>query len=234
MQQHNSMLEKRDDSVIPSMSEDEAKIFQKRILKEVGVDENRVIMKEVLLAEYIGLKMEKDKREKVERKIIKLQEKVARLEEQNDVCRELYGEKITEVQELKQENEELNANLRRHTARNEDCHCVICMHTIENAVTLVPCLHTFCGGCVTLMADRVDALNCPLCQSPAMQAGRNSHFNNLVQHYVSLNPELRRPLAEREAQEAIDFFNLHGLRPIRNRNPSPRRRGRGGRGGRGR
>ena len=44
----------------------------------------------------------------------------------------------------------------------EELECAICMQIIYKAVTLIPCLHNYCGGCISDNIKRGN-ITCPIC-----------------------------------------------------------------------
>ena len=76
--------------------------------------------------------------------------------------------------------------------------------TMHQAVSLMPCLHTFCGGCFSDWMDR--SKECPTCREPVTEVKKNSLINSLIENYLSLNPQLKRSKEELETIEKRNKF----------------------------
>ncbi|KAJ3045169.1 hypothetical protein HK097_001264 [Rhizophlyctis rosea] len=83
--------------------------------------------------------------------------------------------------------------------------CGICHDVLYKAVSVVPCLHTFCGGCYSDWLRRSN--QCPQCRVRATSASRNHIVNNLVESFLTLNPEKRREAEELAELDRKDRFN---------------------------
>ena len=57
--------------------------------------------------------------------------------------------------------------------------CAICMETRVEPVQL-PCLHSFCGGCVQSLKQAGVKQVCPLCREPIPESSAEFHFNKAV------------------------------------------------------
>ena len=57
--------------------------------------------------------------------------------------------------------------------------CAICMETRVEPVQL-PCLHSFCGGCVQSLKQAGVKQVCPLCREPIPESSVDFHFNKAV------------------------------------------------------
>ena len=84
---------------------------------------------------------------------------------------------------------------------SDDLMCVICTEIIHQCVTLMPCLHNCCGGCYSLWMDR--SKECPACREPVAEVKRNVTVSNIIESYLTSNPELRRTAEElKELEES--------------------------------
>ena len=75
--------------------------------------------------------------------------------------------------------------------------CPICYEYIYRCATLIPCLHNFCGSCISKWIKDSDA--CPQCRQSYTDVKRNSTLNNLIEGLLNRNPYLRK--SEEEYQE---------------------------------
>jgi E3 ubiquitin-protein ligase CHFR len=79
--------------------------------------------------------------------------------------------------------------------------CGICYEYIYQAATLIPCMHTFCGACISdcLQRDkklkRIELL-CPTCRKPAEKIVKDHSVNNLVEQLLLSRPDKRRSAAD--------------------------------------
>ena len=84
--------------------------------------------------------------------------------------------------------------------------CGICYMTMHQAVSLMPCLHTFCGGCFSDWVARQK--DCPSCRVAVNEIKKNSLINSLIENYLLLNPQLKRQEDEiRDLEEKNIFKN---------------------------
>lgn len=68
----------------------------------------------------------------------------------------------------------------------------------------MPCLHTYCGGCLSDWLKR--SKECPICREQAITVKKNSLINNTIESYLQVNPSLKRDPAELETQEKMNIF----------------------------
>lgn len=86
---------------------------------------------------------------------------------------------------------------------SKEMNCGICLDVIYNCVTLLPCLHNYCGACISAwMKKKV----CPLCKEPINRLKKNPQMNSLIEMMLRLEPEKRKPDAEREEMDQKDYF----------------------------
>ena len=62
---------------------------------------------------------------------------------------------------------------------------------MHQAVTLMPCLHNFCGGCFSDWMDR--AKDCPSCRNQVLEVKKNSFVNSMIANFLLANPDERDP-----------------------------------------
>ncbi|KAK6968516.1 E3 ubiquitin-protein ligase CHFR [Biomphalaria glabrata] len=87
-------------------------------------------------------------------------------------------------------------------AFSETLVCSICQELLHDCISLQPCMHSFCSGCYSEWMDRSD--ECPSCRLKVERINKNHLVNNLVEAYLKLKPEKRRP--EEELNE-LDMKN---------------------------
>jgi E3 ubiquitin-protein ligase CHFR len=80
--------------------------------------------------------------------------------------------------------------------------CCICCEFLYQCVTAVPCMHNFCGACMTDWVDRQEKnkaeVVCPQCRVRTEKIVRSAAINNLVEAYLQSNPEKNRSKESRE------------------------------------
>ena len=64
--------------------------------------------------------------------------------------------------------------------------CGICYMIMHQAVTLMPCLHTYCGGCFSDWIKR--SKDCPGCRDPVLMVRKNALVNSSIDSYLLVNP----------------------------------------------
>jgi E3 ubiquitin-protein ligase CHFR len=74
----------------------------------------------------------------------------------------------------------------RSATMSEEMKCGICLEIIYQCVTLMPCLHNFCGGCYSTWMKR--NTNCPKCRDPVSEVRRNTALNNIIEAFLAGNP----------------------------------------------
>jgi Cysteine rich domain with multizinc binding regions/Zinc finger, C3HC4 type (RING finger) len=86
---------------------------------------------------------------------------------------------------------------------SDELSCGICLDLLHNCVTLVSCLHNFCGACITSWLKNG---TCPLCKAAITKAKKNAPINNIVASVLQKHPEKVRPQAELEQMDKRDLF----------------------------
>jgi E3 ubiquitin-protein ligase CHFR len=86
----------------------------------------------------------------------------------------------------------------------EQFDCGICYLIMHQAVTLMPCLHSYCGGCFSDWLQR--SKECPNCRESVIEVKKNSLINSLIENYLSLNEHLRREAADMEMCTKRNIF----------------------------
>lgn len=72
----------------------------------------------------------------------------------------------------------------------EQFDCGICYEIMHEAVTLMPCLHSFCGGCFSDWINRHK--DCPHCRENVSTVKKNSNFNSIIESFLNMNPAQKR------------------------------------------
>lgn len=68
--------------------------------------------------------------------------------------------------------------------------CLLCNELVYQCVTLEPCLHKFCGGCLTGWTQ--DKTTCPYCGEHFLEAFRNVLVDERIREYLKKHPENQR------------------------------------------
>ncbi|KAL9074746.1 MAG: hypothetical protein Q9161_002115 [Pseudevernia consocians] len=85
--------------------------------------------------------------------------------------------------------------------------CSICMQVLHQPLTLLDCLHTFCGFCLkewfALQASRASSSNpnpisCPSCRAPVRDTRPDAKVTTLLDMYLQANPSRARDKEEKE------------------------------------
>merc|ERR1719272_1409048 len=84
----------------------------------------------------------------------------------------------------------------------QSVHCRLCGESpIHRCITVVPCGHNFCLGCVLVWRQK--SHSCPQCQEPVKQAVRNHSMDGVIDTFLDAHPESARPGA---SLQILDFF----------------------------
>ena len=83
--------------------------------------------------------------------------------------------------------------------------CGICFEVMHQVVTLMPCLHNYCGGCFSDWLKR--SKECPHCRDIVVEVKKNATLNNVVLNYLELNPDEKRDPEELREVEEKNIFN---------------------------
>ncbi|KAI4144685.1 MAG: hypothetical protein L6R39_004078 [Caloplaca ligustica] len=85
--------------------------------------------------------------------------------------------------------------------------CSICTEVLFQPLTLLDCLHTFCGSCLKewfssqasqASTDRPNPYTCPSCRASVRDTRPNSTVTTLLDMYLQANPRRRRSEEEKE------------------------------------
>jgi hypothetical protein len=83
---------------------------------------------------------------------------------------------------------------------------------MHQPVSLIPCLHTYCGGCFADWMER--SKECPNCRKPVMMVNKNAQTNSTIESYLLINPQLKRDPKEIEELEKKNVFKNEVVRII--------------------
>jgi len=87
---------------------------------------------------------------------------------------------------------------------SDEMTCCICLSLIYDCATTMPCLHNFCGSCLSQSIET--SLNCPKCREPLEKVKRNTTINNIINLYLESNPDKKRPPEECKEMDLINKF----------------------------
>jgi hypothetical protein len=99
--------------------------------------------------------------------------------------------------------------------------CSICCEVIYQASTTIPCMHSYCGGCLSSwlhtsstsgtsrnlseLWERLRSVGkqakCPLCNHQIEQIHRNHILNEMISDLIQMKPELERSESEKKEME---------------------------------
>jgi len=79
---------------------------------------------------------------------------------------------------------------------DENLTCTICSEIFHEAVSVQPCLHSFCAGCYSEWMDQSN--ECPICRLKVDRISKNHMLNNLIEVYLKNNPDKKRSQSEIE------------------------------------
>eukprot|EP00035_Acanthoeca_spectabilis_P000272 m.72310 g.72310 ORF g.72310 m.72310 type:complete len:281 (-) comp10104_c0_seq2:373-1215(-) len=78
-------------------------------------------------------------------------------------------------------------------------------------VTVLPCLHNFCGACLTAWQNKGN-VECPSCRGPCTDVRRNHQFRTVIEEFLSRHPSRRRTAEEIADMDKKDKFTNENLR----------------------
>jgi len=96
---------------------------------------------------------------------------------------------------------------RKQVAVEEHLLCPICQETLHEPACAMPCLHNFCGGCISQWL-KLGNSNCPECRDGVKEVKSSHKLSSLVSAYLEVNPEKARPNAELE-----ELSKLNAIEP---------------------
>eukprot|EP00347_Sterkiella_histriomuscorum_P012623 403367860 len=143
-------------------------------------------------------------------------------EKERNSKKRAYEEITVTKEELEVKIQEEKVMQQKISSMADQFDCGICYMTMHQAVSLMPCLHTFCGGCFSDWMTR--AKDCPSCREPVTEVKKNSLINNLIENYHSLNPNLKRDPKDLENLEKLNIFKNESVKieqPKKEEPPKP-------------
>ena len=116
-----------------------------------------------------------------------------------------------EMEEDKEDNKEEEKKSNKRMKRMDtpasvkQLKCSFCLETMYKPVSLLPCLHNFCGGCY---ADwMVKSNQCPECRDKVKQIKRNHMINSMIDDYIKKSPDDDKSAETKEIQDDKDCFD---------------------------
>lgn len=85
--------------------------------------------------------------------------------------------------------------------------CSICTEVLYQPLTLLDCLHAFCGSCLTdwfnhvassASSDTANPFTCPSCRAPVRDTRPNAQVTTLLEMFLKANPAKGRTTEEKE------------------------------------
>ncbi|KEI41619.1 uncharacterized protein L969DRAFT_92845 [Mixia osmundae IAM 14324] len=105
-------------------------------------------------------------------------------------------------EEERKEQEQRKLKLERLiTALEDSLLCGVCQGSYIDAVSLMPCLHTFCGAC--LKPWLLGHATCPQCRIDVSHATESRMADQLTEALIEYDPTKARPTGERDQAKAI-------------------------------
>eukprot|EP00051_Salpingoeca_urceolata_P018329 m.256582 g.256582 ORF g.256582 m.256582 type:complete len:598 (-) comp19172_c2_seq9:100-1893(-) len=104
-----------------------------------------------------------------------------------------------------------------HDSIEENLVCPICQCVMHDAVSIVPCLHSFCAGCLSEWMEKSPKKDCPDCRVRVEKIKRNHMLRNLVEAFLKEHPAKRRPADEIAELDAKNKIKEEEFKPKRRR-----------------
>ncbi|EAR84274.2 C3HC4 type (RING finger) zinc finger protein (macronuclear) [Tetrahymena thermophila SB210] len=75
-----------------------------------------------------------------------------------------------------------------------DLNCAICLELMHNPVSIIGCLHNFCGDCLNRFIYYNGTINnlCPTCRQPIADVKQNSIIQSFIEKHLKIYPELKK------------------------------------------
>ncbi|CAG9332747.1 unnamed protein product [Blepharisma stoltei] len=118
---------------------------------------------------------------------------------------EFVFQKPTEKRPHENDENFSNKSKKTSTSLEEQFKCQICMGIMYQPVTLFPCLHNFCGGC--LSGWTTQSFKCPNCRVKSEEVRKNNFLTELIATYLKENPDARRDEEELKDLKSRNKFN---------------------------
>ncbi|KAJ6234606.1 ubiquitin ligase protein chfr [Anaeramoeba flamelloides] len=133
------------------------------------------------------------KKNENEEKMEKEQEQEQEQEQQKEQQKEKEKEKEQEQESDSESDEEGIA---------ENFVCSICQDIQYNPISVIPCLHNFCGGCISMWSKK--SKKCPMCQGDMSTFSRNHTLKNIIESYLVKHKSKKRDKDELEDLDEQD------------------------------
>jgi len=108
-------------------------------------------------------------------------------------------------EKAKREQEEAALKVKMNSM-GEQFECGICYEIMYKAVSLMPCLHSFCGACFTDWMQKQK--DCPNCRLNVKEVKKNAMVNSLVDQFLVLNPAMKKSDETMKAQDERNMFTM--------------------------
>ncbi|KAL4478922.1 hypothetical protein ABPG72_019359 [Tetrahymena utriculariae] len=75
-----------------------------------------------------------------------------------------------------------------------DLNCAICLELMHNPVSIIGCLHCFCGDCLSKFIFYNGTITnlCPTCRQPIADVKQNSIIQSFIEKHLKIYPELKK------------------------------------------
>lgn len=165
----------------------------KGVEKEIEDDEYLWVLPvaKVEVSQAIGFKIEIIAVRERKSNMLKEQEakEAERVEEARKKEQELKDEEIRKELEAKKKAEKVNNDFAQSI--KEQITCSFCYEIMCVPVSIQPCNHRFCGGCLTeLVNSKKDT--CIQCRKEITTAVRDAAFSSIIEDYLKTHPTERR------------------------------------------
>jgi len=109
---------------------------------------------------------------------------------------------------MKKKNEERKEQERlnklKAESHKEELTCNICLEIFYKPVSIIPCLHSFCGGCLSDWIKK--SKECPHCRKQGTQVQKSHNMQNMTELFIKENPEEDRSDEEKKHNDDKDIF----------------------------
>jgi E3 ubiquitin-protein ligase CHFR len=122
----------------------------------------------------------------------------------NIIPQEEYLKKAEEEKKQEQETQKQKKLKLGIDKMGEQFDCGICYLIMHQPVSLMPCLHNYCGGCFSDWVKR-DQM-CPYCKEKIIMIKKNATLHSMIESYLLVNPELRREEGDLKALDEANIF----------------------------
>jgi len=96
-----------------------------------------------------------------------------------------------EDKKLREEKDKIEAErMKKMDEMGEQLDCQICYDIMHQAVSVMPCVHNFCGGCFSDWIMRQQ--DCPTCREEINGVSKSAAINSMVDNFIMMNPPKKR------------------------------------------